>query len=72
MKSGWKDFYPDVEEPVSPNAPEAWGNVTHLHRFVNTDSNRDNKTRISNTAISILLNQAPIMWYYNQEIMIDT
>ena len=29
VESDWKEFCPDVEEPISPNSPEAQVNVEH-------------------------------------------
>ena len=47
MKLEWNDLYLDAEEPISPNAPEAWVNVAHLHCFVDSDHAGDKSIWIS-------------------------
>ena len=71
MKSDWKYFYLDAEEPISTNALEARGNVPHIHFFVDANHVREKVTRRYHTGILILINQAPIMCYSKQENMID-
>ena len=62
MKSDWKDLYPDAEEPISSNAPEAWVNISHLHLFVYADHARDKAIGISN----FLRNQ---IWRLKEDII---
>ena len=72
VKADWKEFYPDAEEPISPNVPEARGNSANLHCFVDADHAGDKITRRSHTGILIFLNRAPIMWYSKRQNTIET
>jgi hypothetical protein len=67
----WKDFYPDAEESIPPNAPEPRGKPVQMIVFVDADHAGDLLTRRSRTGVLIFLNRAPIQWYSKKQSSIE-
>ena len=58
-----KEFYPDTEEKIPPNAPEPRGTSVQINCFFDADHAENLKTRRSHTGVLIFLNLAPVHWY---------
>ncbi len=58
----WKPFYPDAQEPLTPNA-EPRGNEVQTNCVVDADHAGNIMTRRSHTGILVYLCRAPIIWY---------
>jgi Reverse transcriptase (RNA-dependent DNA polymerase) len=68
----WSDFYPNAEEAIPPNAPEAYGNSVEIVCFVDADHAGDLLTRRSRTGVLIYLNRAPVIWYSKRQNSVET
>ncbi len=58
----WSDFYGEVKEPISSNAPEALGKIVDLHMFVDSDHSGDQRTQQSCSGFLIYLHTVLIRW----------
>jgi hypothetical protein len=67
-----KEFYPDAEELVPPNAPEPLGREIQINCFVDADHAGNVVTRRSHTGIIIFLNMAPISWYSKRQNTVES
>ncbi len=63
----WREFYSDVEEPISSDVPQSIGIVVDLHLFVDSDHAGDQHTQRSCTCFLIYLNTAIISWYSKRQ-----
>ena len=62
-KFEWGDFYRDVEEAITDDAPKPRDKIMTTHCFVDTNNASEKVTRISQTGILIFCNRAPITWF---------
>ena len=67
-----KEFYPDAEETIPSNCPEARGKPVQINLFVDADHAGNVVTRWSHTGILIYLNMAPIYWFSKKQSTIET
>ena len=58
----WKEFYGNVKETVSPDAPETCGKEVDLHMYVDSEHAGDKETRISRTGFLINMNKVLVQW----------
>ena len=58
----WKDFYPDAQEMMPRDIPEALGNYFVIRSYVNTYHAGNMASRRSHYGIIIYINNAPISW----------
>jgi hypothetical protein len=68
----WKEFYPDAEETLPPNAPTPRGVAVQLNMFVDAAHANDYITRRSTTGILIYLQGTPIFWYSKRQNTIES
>ena len=68
----WKEYYPEAEEAIPPNMPEALGNAVDITCFVDASHAGNVVTRRSHTGILIYLNNAPIFWYSKRQNTVET
>ena len=68
----WKDFYPDAEESVPPNAPEPRGRRITTSCYVDADHAGNLMTRRSHTGIIIYLNNTPIITYSKRQNTVES
>jgi hypothetical protein len=66
----WTDFYGDVKESISPNAPR--GNPVQTTAFVDANHAGNQVTQRSHTGILIFCNSAPIIWYSKAQATVET
>lgn len=66
------ELYPDAEDELPPNAPEALGEFVILSMFVDTDHAGNRITRRSHTGIIIYVNSAPIIWYSKRQNTVES
>jgi len=59
----WGEYYPDAEEELPPNMPEALGESVQITFFVDADHASDLVTWRSTTGIIIFINVTPVKWY---------
>ena len=67
-----KEFYPDVEEKMPPNAPERRGKPVQINCFVDADHAGNVVTRRSHTGILIVLNMGPIHWFSKRQNTVES
>ena len=67
-----KEFYPDSEESIPPNAPEPLGKPLQINCFVDADHAGNLATRRSHTGILIFLNMAPTSWYSKRQNTVES
>jgi hypothetical protein len=67
-----KEFYPDAEELIPPNAPEPLGKEIQINCFVDADHAGNAVTRRSHTGIIIFLNMSPISWYSKRQNTVES
>ena len=67
-----KEFYPDAEEKIPPNAPKPRGKPVQINCFVDADHAGNLKTRRSHTGILIFLNMAPVHWYSRRQNCVES
>jgi hypothetical protein len=67
-----REFYPDAEEAIPANCPEARGKSVQINTFVDADHAGNTVTRRSQTGILIYLNMAPIFWFSKKQNTIET
>ena len=67
-----KEFYPDAEEKIPPNAPEPRGKPVQINCFVDADHAGNVVTRRSHTGILVFLNMAPIHWYSRRQNCVES
>jgi len=67
-----KEFYPDAEEKIPPNAPKSRGKPVQINCFVDSDHAGNLATRRSHTGILIFLNMAPISWYSKRQNTVES
>ena len=68
----WSNFYGDVKEAISPNAPKSRGKEVDLRLFVDSSHADDRRTRRSRSGYFIFLNMAPIAWLSKKQATIET
>jgi hypothetical protein len=67
-----KEFYPDAEELIPPNAPEPLGKEIQINCFVDADHAGNVVTCRSHTGIIIFLNMSPISWYSKRQNTVES
>ena len=72
MEADWNDFYPDTQEPIPSNAPEARGPEVQVNCFVDADHAGNCVTRRSHTGVLLYCNRAPILWYLKRQNTVET
>jgi hypothetical protein len=68
----WKEFYPDAEEPIPLDAPEARGRPVDVRMFVDSDHASDKSIRRSRTGVLIFCNNALIDWISKRQPTVET
>jgi hypothetical protein len=68
----WSEFYPDAEEAIPHNVPEARGNGVVTSSFVDSDHAGCKETRRSHTGVILYVNKAPILWYSKRQNTVET
>ena len=68
----WKDYYPDAEEVIPPDTPEALGKSIVMSCFVDADHAGCKETRRSHTGVLIYVNSAPILWYSKRQNTVES
>ena len=68
----WKEFYPDTEEKLPPNAPLPRGNSVKLAAYVDADHAGNLMTRRSHSGIIIYLNNSPITWFSKRQNTVES
>ena len=71
-KDVWREFYPDAEEPLPPNAPQPRGRPVEISCYVDADHAGNMVTRRSHTGIIIYINNAPIIWYSKRQNTVES
>ena len=67
-----KEFYPDAQEKIPPNAPEPRGKPLQINCFVDADHAGNVVTRRSHTGILIFLNMAPVYWFSKRQNTVES
>ena len=67
-----KEFYPDAQEVIPPNALEPLGRPIQINLFVDADHAGNVVTRRSHTGIIIFLNMSPISWYSKRQNTVES
>ena len=68
----WEEYYPDANEPIPSNAPEARGNPVTTSCFVDADHAGCKVTRRSHTGIFIFVNRAPIVFFSKRQNTVES
>ena len=68
----WSNFYGDVKEAISPDAPKTRGKEVDLRLFVDSSHADDRRTRRSRSGYFIFLNMAPIAWLSKKQATVET
>ena len=68
----WKEFYPDAEEMLPPNAPPARGLKVKISCYVDADHAGNLVTRRSHTGIIIYINNSPIIWFSKRQNTVES
>jgi hypothetical protein len=68
----WTEFYPDAEEAIPHNVPEASGNGVVTSTFVDADHAGCKATRGSHTGVMCYVNKAPVLWYSKWQNTVET
>lgn len=71
-RADWTEYYPDAQEAIPPNAPEARGAPVQMHCYVDADHAGCHATRRSYTGVLIYVNSAPILWYSKKQNTVET
>ena len=72
LQCDWKEFYGNVKEAVSPDAPEPCGKEVDLCMYVYSDHAGYKETRRSRTGFLIYMNKALVRWLSKKKHTIDT
>jgi hypothetical protein len=72
IEYGWQEFYPDAEEELPPDLPEARGKSARITCYVDADHAHDVVTRRSVTGIILLVNNTPIKWISKRQKTVET
>ena len=67
-----KEYYPDADEKIPPNAPPPLGKPVQINCFADADHAGNVVTRRSHTGILIFLNMAPIWWYSKRQNNVES
>jgi len=68
----WKDMYPEAQDQIPGDAPEALGKPIQQTMFVDASHAANLVTRQSRTGVLIFLNRAPIVWHSKKQMSIET
>ena len=68
----WSEFYPDVEEAIPHNVPEARGNGVVTSTFVDADHAGCKAMRRLHTGVLCYVNKAPILWHSKRQNTVET
>ena len=68
----WLEFYPDAEEAIPHNAPEAHGNSVVTSTFVDADHAGCKVMQHSHTGVLCYMNKAPILRYSKCQNTVET
>lgn len=71
-KFSWETYYPDAQEEIPSNMPEARGKPVTLTCFVDADHAGCKETRRSHTGILLWLNKAPVMWHSKRQSTVES
>ena len=72
QKVDWSEFYPDAEEAIPDNVPEARGHPVKLHMFMDASHAANVVTRRSHSGFIIFIGRAPIIWYSKKQNIIES
>jgi len=68
----WSEFYPDANEELPANMPEARGKPVQINMFVDASHATCLASRRSTTGVVIFLNGTPVKWYSKRQNTIET
>ena len=68
----WQEFYPDAEETVPDNMPEALGKKARITVYVDADHAHDKVTRRSVTGAVLFVNNTPVKWISKRQKTVET
>ena len=68
----WKEFYPDAEEQILPDAPLAKGKKVRITVYVDADHAHDQVTRRLVTGIVLFLNNTPIRYISKRQKTVES
>jgi hypothetical protein len=72
LEYAWQEFYPDAEEELPPDMPEARGKSARITCYVDADHAHDVVTRRSVTGIILMVNNTPIKWISKRQKTVET
>ena len=72
QEHGLCDFYGDMKEAITTNAPVPRGKEVDPRIFVDSDHEGDKITRRYRNGNIISMNNAPIAWLYKKQATIET
>ena len=72
IKSEWKDFYAESEEPIPTDIPRPLGKDVDVRCFVDSDHASDKKTRKSRTGYFFYINCALVAWKSSKQKTVET
>ena len=68
----WKDLYPNAQEIMPSNMPEALGKYVVIKYYVDANHAGNMVNRRSHYGIIRYVNNAPIIWYSKQQNTVET
>ena len=68
----WHQFYGDVKEEISPDAPKTRGNYVEMATFTDSDHANDKLNRRSRTGVFISGNRSLICWHSKKQLSVET
>jgi hypothetical protein len=72
VKCDWHDFYWGLQELIPGDMPYPKGNVVSTHCFIHADHAGNRVTTRLQTGILFFVNRSPIVWYSNNQNMVET
>ena len=76
VEYNWQEFYPDAEEDIPPDSPEAngqaYGKKARITCYVDSDHAHDVVTRRSVTGVIIFVNNTPVKWISKRQKTVET
>ena len=70
-EADWKQFYGDVKEAISPNAPEPRGKHVEVTLFVDASHADDRLHRRSRSGYILYVNMAPVAWLSKKQATVE-
>ena len=67
----WKYFYPDAQEIMTWNMPEAIGKYVVIKAYVDANHAGNKANGMSHSGIIVYVNNAPMIWYSKRQNTIE-